>query len=183
MKTHDWPTLKSVATETEGSYLLPIRGDHRTDWGQAFVEELDRRLQELRPSQLDQAQTSVHPHGDGSLIVRLVHASQPEEVVVDIHEDAARVFCGPGWCDFALASGPDPAGWIPDAVSLVLHLLRGEVLVQATLHGDRVVGHFVYLDTGDTAREPLAGEEAGPDPRSARDTLDREISWRSPSFL
>jgi hypothetical protein len=163
------------------SYLLPIPTAHRTDWGAAFVEELEKRLAALSPRNLDCERSRTVATRGGGLAVHLVHAHEDERVEVHLWEDEARVVYDSAHRQFVLDAGPSPASWIPDAVDFVASLLAGEVEVETVY----VRGRIARQDTRVGRRSRPAGREADEGEESAVGGPSRERTerWLAPSYL
>jgi hypothetical protein len=100
-----------------GCLLVPT--GHRTDWGEAFAEGLESRLQELQPKNVDRERTGTFRTRGGLLIVRVVNATSGEIIETRIWEDEADVRWRGAAREFRLPRRPDPPSWIPDAVAFV----------------------------------------------------------------
>jgi hypothetical protein len=121
-------TLLSMKSERL-SYILPVPTGHRTDWGEAFAEALEARLQELQPQHVDRERTGTSRDRDGSLVVRVANATSGEVIETRVWEDEAEVRWRSDVRQFRLASQPNPPSWIPDAVDFVGHLVGDDGFV------------------------------------------------------
>jgi hypothetical protein len=102
-------------------FLPPVPEDHRTDWGEDFVLQLDDALAASPPPSLTRDATELTTSRGGEIRLRLARADMDDAVVVQILEDEAWVSAGDTERHFK--PGDRASSWIPEAVKYVSDLL------------------------------------------------------------
>ena len=101
-----------------------------------FYEALRAAVAELRPTDVDAANAEID-FGDGGVAVTLPHEREQDwTLAAQVGKATGVVFAGPMTRHFGPPDGPD---WPAQAAALLAGAMAGDIAVEVSSRGDRVV--------------------------------------------